>query len=216
MLCLLSALSLCPWCVVFEYGSISRFKGVLEGFGRFVWVCVACVLCLACGALYAWIVRRIYGLLRVCLPFCLLCSCFSSSLPFVFPCLSSGCPVLVILPILSICFVFVGLWVCCWVFFFPCGLYAKRKGAKVLPCVLACLVVGCFIWLLLCIPRTRQVSARLYRNKVLEKGNLIECSKLFCARLCSYLCSSKFVFLLFSYLFPLVGSYFLFPFGLYV
>ena len=47
---LLSALSLCPWCVVFECGSISRFKGVLAMFGVVVWVCVACVLCVACVA----------------------------------------------------------------------------------------------------------------------------------------------------------------------
>ena len=127
------------------------------------------------------------------------CPCFISLHIFrALPLLSSSCPLLLL---------------CLCVFFFPCGLYAKRKGAKGCPCVLACLVVGCFIWLLLCIPRTRQVSARLCRNKVLEKGNLIECSKLFCARLCSYLCSSKFVFLLFPYLFLLVGSCFLSPFG---
>ena len=88
---------------------------------------------------------------------------------------------------------------------------AKRKGAKCF-CVLSCPAVCCFIWLLLYIPRTRLVSARLYRNRVLEKGNLTECSKLFCARLYSYLCSSKFVLFLFSYLLPLVGSYFLSPF----
>ena len=131
-----------------------------------------------------------FVLLLLCLPFFLpLCSCFL--------CLSS-CPLLV----LSL---FVG---CC--FFFPYGICAKRKGA--IPCVLSCPVVCCFIWLLLYIPRTRQVSTRLYRNKVLEKGNLTECSKLFCARLCSCLCSSKFVLFLFSYLLPLVGSYFLSPF----
>ena len=88
---------------------------------------------------------------------------------------------------------------------------AKRKGAKCF-CVLSCPAVCCFIWLLLYIPRTRLVSARLYRNRVLEKGNLTECSKLFCARLCSCLCSSKFVLFLFSYLLPLVGSCFLSPF----
>ena len=59
------------------------------------------------------------------------------------------------------------------------------------------------------------MSVRLCRNKVLEKGNLIECSKLFRARLSSYLCSSKFVFLLFSYLLLLVGSCFPFPFRLF-
>ena len=134
----------CPLCC-FVFGALYLnmalfrvLRAFLARFGVVVWVCVACVLCVACVALYACGVRRIYGLLRVCLPFCLLCSCFSSSLPFVFPCLSSGCPVLVILPILSICFVFVGIWVCCWVFFFPCGLYAK-KGA--ISCVLSCPVV---------------------------------------------------------------------------
>ena len=40
----------------------------------FVWVCVACVLYVACGALYACGVRRFKGLRRVCLY-------FSSSLP---------------------------------------------------------------------------------------------------------------------------------------
>ena len=110
------------------------------------------------------------------------------------------------------CLSLLSFLICVCVFFFPCGIYAKRKGAPCW-CVLSCPAVGCFIWLLLCIPRTRQVSARLYRNKVLGKGNLIECSKLFCARLCSYLYSSRFVFLLFSYLFLLVGSCFLSPFG---
>ena len=47
---LLSALSLCLWCVAFEYGSISRFKGVLARFGVLVWVYVVLVLCVACVA----------------------------------------------------------------------------------------------------------------------------------------------------------------------
>ena len=138
---------------------------------------------------------------RICLSFYPFRSCFSSSLPifWVFAFVVLG---------LSTCLVFTLFVGCC--FFFPCGLYAK-KGAPCW-CVLSSCVVGCFIWLRLYIPRTRQVSARLYRNKVLEKGNRIECSKLFGARHCSYLCSSKFVFLLFPYLFLLVGSYFLFPF----
>ena len=140
----------------------------------------------------------------VCLSFCPLCSCF-----YLFSCF----PRLVLLDawllILVLSFLFVGC--CC--FLFPCGCMGKRKGAPCW-CVLASWVVGCFIWLLLYIPRTRQVSTRLYRNKVLEKGNLTECSKLFCARLYSYLCSSKFVLFLFSYLLPLVGSCFLSPFRL--
>ena len=116
--------------------------------------------------------------------------------------------------VVFLCPLALSLWVfgcgCC--FLFPFGLHAKRKGAKCFPCVLFCSVVGCFIWLLLCIPRTLQVSARLYRNKVLEKGNLNECSKLSCALLCSYLYSSKFVLFLFSYRLRLFGSCFLFPF----
>lgn len=54
------------------------------------------------------------------------------------------------------CVFFVGL--CCWWFFFPSDDMTIRKGA---PCwrVLS-LFVGCFIWLLLCIPRTRRGSAR--------------------------------------------------------
>lgn len=177
----------------------------------FVWVwCFAWLVWLlcACG------VRRLYDLRRVRLYFVLFCplSC-PLSCPFalvfaflftsllllsLFVLLSSACP-------LSLC----GL-----LFLFPLRMYAqKERTQSVVPCVLSCPVVCCFIWLLLYIPRTRQVSTRLYRNKVLEKGNLTECSKLFCARLCSCLCSSKFVLFLFSYLLPLVGSYFLFPFG---
>ena len=150
----------------------------------FVWVYVVLVLCAACVALYACGVRRFYVLLRVCLHF----TRFSSSLPTLFAfslCLTFFVCSLVVL-LCSGCFSLLSFLGCVCVFFFPFGLYAKRKGARVLPCVLACLVVGCFIWLLLCIPCTRQVSAHLYRNKVLEKGNPIECSKLFCARMSTY------------------------------
>lgn len=160
-------------------------------------------------------VRRLKGLWRVCLPFvrfsssslpafCPFVLCFSSlhifwGFAFIVLCLSCCLPC---------------LFLCPCVFFFPYGLYAKERAQRFVPCVLARPVVGCFIWLRLYIPRTRQMSARLYRNRVLEKGNLIECSKLFRACLCSCLCSSKFVFLLFPYLFLLVGSYFLYPFRL--
>ena len=44
---LLSALSLCLWCVVFEYGFVSRFKGVFSGFWALRVGLVACVLCVA-------------------------------------------------------------------------------------------------------------------------------------------------------------------------
>ena len=141
---LLSALSLCLWCVGFEYGLISRFKAFLAGFGRFVWVYVVLVRCVACGALYACGVRRIKGLLRVCLPFILLP--FSFCLSFhLFTCflsftlsallwLSFACPLVLY---------FLSCFVCS--FFFPYGLYAKRKGA--IPCVLSSCVVGLFICL---------------------------------------------------------------------
>ena len=85
---LLSALSLCLWCVGFEYGLISRFKGVLA---RFCGVCVG--LCgfvwLACfawlvGLLYACGVRRFKGLWRVCLRF--------SSFALVFASFYARCP----------------------------------------------------------------------------------------------------------------------------
>ena len=50
---LLSALSLCLWCIVLEYALISRFKGVFSGFWAFRGGLVACVLCVDCVALYA-------------------------------------------------------------------------------------------------------------------------------------------------------------------
>ena len=100
-----------------------------------VWVCVVLVLCVACVALYACGVRRLKGLLRVCLPFIR----FSSSLPSF----SSLYLLFVLLSFftlvvfwLSSCIVFVALWVC-WVFFFPCGLHSKREGAECFPCVLS-------------------------------------------------------------------------------
>ena len=150
------------------------------------------------------------SILSVFLPLCLR---FSSSLPplFLFAYLLGLC-LCCSLVILLHCLCG-SLGVLLFPFPFRTASDIKRKGAPCW-CVLSRPVVGCFIWLLLYIPRTRQVSARLYRNKVLEKGNLIECSKLFCVRRCSYLCSSKFVFLLFSYLLLLVGSYFLSPFRL--
>ena len=199
-----------------EYGSISRFKGVFsEVWGFRVGLCCLGGLRGLCG----FCTRVELGGLKACCVFAfvfpILCPFISVFALLLSPCLFSG---------LCLCYSLLVLFAC---FVCPCGLVdfvvvsfslsdicAKRKGAKCLPCVLSCPVVGCIILLLLYIPRIRQVSARLYRNKVLEKGNLTECSKLFCARPCSCLCSSRFVFLLFSYLLLLVGSYFLFPFRL--
>ena len=119
------------------------FRGFLGGFGRFVWVCVAWRFAWLVGLLYAWVVRRFYGLLRVCLRFSSFVLCFSS-LPifrgFAFVVLG-----------LSFFLLLLSLFAC-WVFFFPCGLYAK-KGAKVLllasslRLLWACLVVQILVTL---------------------------------------------------------------------
>ena len=47
---LLSALSLCLCWVVLEICLYSHFKGVLAGFPCWMWVCIASMLCVACGA----------------------------------------------------------------------------------------------------------------------------------------------------------------------
>lgn len=207
--------------VACKYGSISRFKGVFRGFyGADVCLCGFGVFRGLCG----FCARVELGGYMACgvfasiLPsFALFCPLLSSFLSSILSLCSCVClsfylfaPAFFVCP-LVLCLSSLSLWVVV-VSFSLTDVCAKREGA--IPCVLSCPVVGCFIWLLLYIPRTRQVSTRLYRNKVLEKGNLTECSKLFCARLCSCLCSSKFVLFLFSYLLPLVGSYFLSPFRL--
>ena len=142
MLCLLSSLSLCPWSVACEYGSISRFKAFLAGFGRFVWVCVVLVRCVACVALYACGVRRFYGLWRVCLY-------FSSSLPFFLSLyllfvLRLVCFVLVVFCLSSclVLFVLVSLLL----FLFPLRTIRKKRGRAVLvrPLLVCCeLLVRC-------------------------------------------------------------------------
>ena len=96
------------------------FRGFLGSFGRFVWVCVVLVLCVACVALNACGVRRLKGLLRVCLRF----SCFSSSLTMfiLFSSCMSFCPALFWLSFA--CPLVLSLWLfgCgCWCYFFPIG-----------------------------------------------------------------------------------------------
>ena len=51
--CLLPAFLLCLTALPFKYALISRFKGVLEGFGAFVGVCVAWCFALIVGLLCA-------------------------------------------------------------------------------------------------------------------------------------------------------------------
>ena len=128
MLCLLSALSLCSWCVVCKYGSISRFKGVFSGFWAFrVGFCGLRALRGLCG----FCVREWLGGLKDCGVFASL----FVLLPFFF--CSCVCLLLCWLSffalVVFLCPLALSLWLfgcgCC--FLFPLGLHAKRKGA---PC----------------------------------------------------------------------------------
>ena len=150
---------LCPRCIACKYGSISHFKGVFRGF----WGCCVGLCCLrALRGLWGFCTRVELGGLKTCGVFASVFLSFSLCLPFVFPCSSSGCPALLWLSFflcLSSCLVFPFL-LCLCCFFFPYGLYAKERAQGFAPCVLDCLVVGCFIWLLLCTLRTRPGSIR--------------------------------------------------------
>ena len=131
---------LCLWYIAFEYGFISRFKGV---FGAF-WGADVCLYRLrSLLGLCGFCAREVFGGLKACGEFAsilslspmfyLFCIRFSSSSPifegFAFVILGlSSC-----LPCLFLCH----CGVC--VFFFPYGICAKRKGA--IPCVLSCPVV---------------------------------------------------------------------------
>ena len=96
-------------------------RGFLEGFGVLCgFVLLACFAWLV-GLLCACGVRRLKGLRRICLSFYPFHSCFYSSLPFF----------LALSLLLSACPLVLSLMLCLCVFFFPFGLYAKRKGA---PC----------------------------------------------------------------------------------
>ena len=133
---LLPALSLCAWRVALEYGSISRFQGV---FSVVQGVCVGLSCLGALRGLWGFCVREWLGGLKACgvfaSVFLLLLLCLPPFMLVVLLC--SGCLSL------SSCIVFEALWVCCQVFFFPCGLYAKRKGA--ISCVLSRSVVCVYI-----------------------------------------------------------------------
>ena len=130
--------------VACEYGFISHFKGVFSAF----WGADVCLYRLrSLRGLCGFCARVELGGLKACGVFAsilslspmfyLFCIRFSSSSPifegfaFVILCLSSC------LPCLFLCH----CGVC--VFFFPFGLYAKRKGAPCW-CVLSCPVVGLF------------------------------------------------------------------------
>ena len=144
---LLSALSLCLWCIVFEYALISRFKGVFSGF-PLLDVCLYCSRALR--GLWGFCVREwLGGFMSCCVfssfyPFICLSFCLFALGFILLPCLSafrlssSICPLC--LPCLFLC---------------PCGLLlflfplrmnrqkerARRVGASslVLLCVFRCL-----------------------------------------------------------------------------
>ena len=118
------------------------FRGFLEGFGVFVWVCLSWCFAWLVWLLCACGVRRLYDLRRVCLPFVrfsFFCPCVCS--PFMLFAYLLGLCLCYSLLVLFACFVCPCGLVCLCCFFFPFGLYAK-KGAPCW-CVLSCPVVGC-------------------------------------------------------------------------
>ena len=133
MLCLLPALSLCLWCIGFECGSISRFKGVFSE----VWGCCVGLLGLrALRGLCGFCTRVELGGLRACgvfaFRFLLLLLCLPPFMLVVLLC--SGCLSL------SSCIVFVALWV--WLLFpFPLR-YIRKKGRNFLASSLRVLCVA--------------------------------------------------------------------------
>ena len=151
---LLPSFSLCAWCVACEYGSISHFKG---GFRGFLLLDVCLYYFDALRGLWGFCVREWLGGFMSCCVFVFIfrffsvSSCFLSFCPFVF----FSCPLVLLsscspawLPALPAFLFFVLFsWLCGLAFGFGflslSDGHAKRKGARVLPCVLACLVVSC-------------------------------------------------------------------------
>ena len=108
-------------------------RGFLAGFPCWMWVCIASMLCVACGAFVRVRCLAVLGLVA-CFTFRFL---LFSSCPLFF----SFRPALVLLPCLASALV---LWVClccgCWLSF-PFGrLQIQKEGARVasLPAVLVC------------------------------------------------------------------------------
>ena len=137
--CLLSSPLLCLWCIALEYGSISRFKGVLRGFwGVGVYLCGFGALRGLCG----FCARVELGGLKACSVFASIFSFFhllrlsSGALPL----LSSACPLGCLASALGLVIsLFVGRC-----FFFPYGCMRKKKGRNSLRPLLSCcgLVMG--------------------------------------------------------------------------
>lgn len=126
---------LCLWCIAFEYGSISRFKGVfrgfwgadvcLYGFGALLGLCGFCARVELGGYMTCGVFASILSLLPM---FYLFCIRFSSSSPFFCP---LSCPLCSCFLCLSSCPLLV-LSLCGLLFLFPYGCMRKKKGRKVL------------------------------------------------------------------------------------
>ena len=149
--CLLSALLLCLWCIASEYGSISRFKGVLRGFwganvylygfGALRWLCGFCARVElggleACGVFASILSSFVLFLvlLLLCLPF------FLSSLLLLLSLflLSSACPLGCLASDLGLVFSLCGLLL----FLFPLRMYAQKERAQ---SVVLCVLSQCFV-----------------------------------------------------------------------
>ena len=127
MLCLLSASSLCLWCVALEYGSISRFWGVFRGFyGADVYLYGLRSLRGLCG----FCARVELGGLKSCGVFAPVFS-FCPLLFFFFAYLQGLCFVILFLSSLPALFVLVSLWVfVCVVVSFSLSDYTQKERAR--------------------------------------------------------------------------------------
>ena len=129
---LLSALSLCPRCVALEICLYSRFKGA---FGV-VWGCRVGLSCLgALRGLWGFCTRVELGGFGACSVFA---PPLSSLLPLFCPLSCPLAPAFLACPLVLFACLVCSCGLC--VFFFPFGLYAKRKGAPCW-CVLSCPVM---------------------------------------------------------------------------
>ena len=124
MLCLLSALSLYPWCVSHKYALISRFEWILGGSPCWMHVCIACVLCVACVAFVCVRCLAVLELVACLPPFFAFSLCLSCFCPFVLR--WSGC---LSLSSLLALFVLVSLW-SLLLFLFPLRMNRQKERAQ--------------------------------------------------------------------------------------
>ena len=135
-----SVLLPCAWRIGFEYGSISRFKGVFSA----VWVVYVGLCCSGnLRGLWGFCTRVELGGLKACGVFASVFLVFSSSLPMfiLFSSCVSSQPALFVLVSLG---VFISCCGCVVGFSFSLSVYTqKRKGA--ISYVLSYPVVGCCV-----------------------------------------------------------------------